>query len=556
MHDVRHGRAPRAMRYLATAAALLLVVAGCGPLERIGIGGGGDEETPSSSPADGGTNAEGEATPPLAEAGTSAAAELPEDPATDPAYSAYYTQQVAWGPCDDSVDGPAALECGTVTVPKIWNDPSAGDLQIAVTRLPATGEKQGSLLTNPGGPGGSGVDFVAGSAETLFSAEVRGAFDIVGFDPRGVSRSAGITCLDDAGTDAYRAETFDLSDPEGLQAAKDAFTELSAACEEHSGDLLPYLDTYSAARDLDVLRSAVGSEKLDYVGYSYGTYLGATYAEMYPERTGRFVLDGALDPRLTADDITRGQAEGFENATSAFVESCLSQGSDGCPLTGSVEDGKEQLRAFFESVDAQPLRTDDPDRPLTGALARSGLLVVLYNDENWPLGVQALNAAMTGDGSTLLFLADLSADRDDDGTYSGNGTVAITAVNCLDHVGVADEQWQIDEAAAVAEGFPTWGPGFGFSQTMCDLWPAQPVREPAPISAAGSDLIVVIGTTGDPATPYDWAVGLDEQLENSTLITYEGEGHTAYGRSGGCVEAAVDAYLLSGTAPEEGLTCS
>ncbi|MFC0674002.1 alpha/beta hydrolase [Brachybacterium hainanense] len=534
-------------------AAVVLTASGCSLIGQLGQGGQGPGSSTSAA-SDGGAPG---ATPALAEVGTSAAKDLPADPAADPAYEAYYAQRVQWGECGDDVDvSTPAMQCGTVRVPRVWNDPAVGDLELAVMRLPASGEAQGSLLTNPGGPGGSGIDFVAGSAQYVFSQEVLAAYDIIGFDPRGVARSEGIRCLDDAQTDEYLAATGEIGTPEGLQAAKDEFAAMAAACEEHSGDLLPYVDTYSAARDLDVLRSAVGSEKLDYLGYSYGTYLGASYAELYPERVGRFVLDGALDPTLTSDAITRGQAEGFENATTAFVEGCLSRGSDVCPLKGTTQEGKQQLRAFFDSVDAQPLTTDDDARPLTGALARSGLLLTLYNDENWSMGYQALSAAMNGDGSALLFLADLGSDRNDDGTYNGNGTFAITAVNCLDHVGVADEQWQVQESAALAEEFPTWGDGFGFSQTMCDLWPAGPVRAPAPIAAAGSDLIVVIGTTGDPATPYAWAQGLDSQLENSTLITYEGEGHTAYGRSGGCVEEAVDAYLLEGTAPEDGLTCS
>lgn len=543
-------------RLSAVAAAAVLVVAGCVPQEGQGPG-----ETPSTGQSDNGGAGSGDGTTDgtsgdgqeLATLGTSAAKDLPTDPAEDPAYAAYYEQDITWGPCDD-VEGGSELECGTLTVPMVWNDPDAGDIELAVARHAASGDRTGSLILNPGGPGGSGVDFTA-SAPFLFSRPVVDAYDIIGFDPRGVARSAGIQCLSDEETDEYLAGTGDMGTEDPLEEGLAWMKRIAEGCQQDSGELLPYLDTYSAARDMDVLRAAVDSEQLDYFGYSYGTYLGATYADLYPERVGKFVLDAALDPSSTLDEISAGQAEGFELATDAFLEDCLTRG-DSCPFKGEPAEAKQQLQNFFDSVEAQPLETSDPQRPLTVSLAQSAVLLLMYEDGLWQVGRDALAQGMQGDGSALLQIADLSSERQPDGSYKGNGMFAINAINCLDHPGIADQDWQAKEAERLAAEYPTFGPSMGYGATMCAQWPVPPLREPAPISAEGAGPIVVIGTTGDPATPYRWSQSLAEQLDDAVLLTFEGNGHTAYGRSGGCIEEAVDAYLLEGTTPQDGLTCS
>lgn len=536
----------RPVRLATALAALTLALTGCSILP---FGGG----STGSVGSDGGSSASGQATDPqLPEIGTSAAADLGTDPATDEKYSAYYSQQITWTPCENY----EGARCGSVVVPKAWNDPAQGDVTLQMINIPAGGEKQGSLLMNPGGPGGGGVDFVGTSGTAVVSESVREHYDLIGFDPRGVATSDPIRCLDDRETDEYLAATYDMLTPEGLAQGREWMQRVADACEQNSGDLLGYMDTESAARDMDVMRSAVGAEKLDYLGFSYGTYLGATYADLYPTRTGKFVLDGAIDPTLTGDDMVAGQAEGFEQAVHAFAQWCLDQGTDACPLTGTADDGVQQVRDFFAATDANPVVTNDQARPLTGALARSGVLVGMYNDQNWGFVAQGLQAAMGGNGTLLLYLADLASERGDDGHYTGNGTYSITAVNCLDHPAIEDEAWMQRQAESLAEEFPTFGGSMGFSGMACGIWPEGPVRKPGEIHAAGSDLIVVIGTTGDPATPYAWAQALNEQLDNSTLITWQGEGHTAYGRSGGCVEDAVDQYLINGTAPQADLVCS
>ncbi|GAA1489193.1 alpha/beta hydrolase [Brachybacterium sacelli] len=532
-------------RLTAAAAAAVLLLSGCTEM-----GGDPGGSSPAGEASDSGQDAPAdEADLPLDDLGKSAAQELPADPASDSDYAQYYDQDIEWGECEDVQSEDA--ECGTVTVPLVWDDPSQGSIELAVGRLPGADEDSGSLLVNPGGPGASGVNFLD-SVPYMLSPEVLSAYDMVGFDPRGVARTAGVECLSDEETDQYRSETAEPGTAEAEDMAEKWSSRIAEACEANSGDVLPYLDTYSAARDMDVLRAALDSEKLDYLGYSYGTYLGSTYADLYADRVGHFVLDGALDPTITMDELTAGQAEGFEKATSAFVEDCLGS-ADSCPLKGDVSEGKQQLQAFFASVDDNPLQTDDPDRPLTGALARSAVMMLMYEDGQWSEGRQALGEAMSGDGAQLLEMSDRSAERQEDGSYRTNANFAISAINCLDHPGIADEQWQEQEADRLAEEFPTFGPTMGGDG--CSQWPVPPLREPAPISAEGADPIVVIGTTGDPATPYEWSVSLADQLSSGVHLTFEGNGHTAYGRSGGCIEEQVDAYLLEDTVPEDGLTC-
>lgn len=540
----------RPARLASALAASALVLAGCSLTS-------GNHPTAASSstttPASASTSAAPGGAPSgkLPDIGTSPAADLKDDPAGDAAYQAYYSQKMAWGDCPDR-DG---AQCGTLTVPKVWKDPSQGNVTLALLRIPATGQSRGTLFMNPGGPGGSGVDFVGESATSIVSKEVRRDYDLVGFDPRGVGSSDPIRCLDDQQTDQYLAASGDLGNAQGVQEAQDWMHRVADSCQQNSGDLLGDMDTLSAARDMDVMRAAVGADHLDYLGFSYGTYLGATYADLYPARVGRFVLDGAIDPTLTGDQIAAGQADGFETAVHHFAQWCLDQGSQLCPLTGDADHGVQQIRDLFASIDANPLPTKDPARPLTGSLARTGVLVGLYSDESWGFIAQAVKAAMNGDGTQLLGGADTGNERDADGHYPNNGTYSITAVNCLDHPAVEDQTWMATEEKRLSQKDPTFGPTLGYSGMACAAWPDGPVRKPAPIHAKGSGPIVVVGTVYDPATPYPWAQALAEQLDNGHLITWKGEGHTAYGRSGGCIEKAADAYLLQGTVPQDGLTC-
>ncbi|MDU4692679.1 MAG: alpha/beta hydrolase [Dermabacter sp.] len=482
----------------------------------------------------------------------SAAYDLGADPAKDERWKKFYDQRADWGKCERAEYQGA--ECATIEVPLKWNDPEGATLSLLLTRVPATGDdKKGSLLINPGGPGGSGAEHVAAYGSMTISSTVRKQYDLIGFDPRGVKDSDGVQCLDDAETDEMLST--DLPDTEeGKKKAKEWSDKLAKACKAKSSDRIQYVDTYSAARDMDVIRAAVESEKLDYLGFSYGTYLGATYAEMYPERTGHLILDGAMDPALTTNEIVAGQAAGFEQAIKDFVTWCQNERGS-CPLTGSVDEGIQQLRDFMTNAGKNPIPTAS-GRKLNETLASTAILTALYSNETWEyvaLGIESAKANNSAD--VLLMLADLANEREEDGSFKSNSTFANVAVNCLDHVGVTDEKWLKAEGERLAKKYPTFGPSLGSEEDGCANWPAKPVRYPKEIHAKGSSTIVVIGTTHDPATPYAWAESLNKQLDNSVLLTWEGFGHTAYSRSGGCIEEMVDAYLLEDKVPDDGAKC-
>ncbi len=314
------------------------------------------------------------------------------------------------------------------------------------------------------------------------------------------------------------------------------------------------MGTQDAARDIDVLRAALGDKRLFYLGKSYGTFLGATYAQLFPRNVGRMVLDGAIDPSLSADEVNLGQAKGFEQATRAFVADCTGQRD--CPLGSDVDRGMQRLRDLLASLDAQPLPTGDASRPLTEGWGSLGIAVAMYDQGYWPLLRQALDQAFGGSGAGLLQLADAYAERGSDGHYSSNQNTVIYAVNCLDRPdtgGLAAVQASLPRYEKAA---PTWGSFLDWSQLPCAYWPVKGHGAPEKIAAPGSPPIVVVGTTRDPATPYEWAQGLASQLSDGHLVTYEGDGHTAYMRGSRCVDKAVDAYLLRGTVPDDGLRCS
>ena len=458
----------------------------------------------------------------------------------------YYGQQVAWKPCEQQ------FQCASVKVPLDYGNPSGDSIEIAALKLPAKGTKKGSLLVNPGGPGGSGYDFVKDSGATNISERVRSNYDLVGFDPRGVKRSAPVTCLTDKERDAAAQQNYNLDRDADLQAYLASNKATNAKCAEKTGPVLAHIDTVSAAKDLDILRAVVNDAKLNYLGYSYGTFLGSTYASLFPDHVGHMVLDGALDPSLSNEELTRGQARAFEKAIHAYVADCLRK--EGCPLTGSVDNAVQQIRDLIQNEAAYPQRAKD-GRLVTGSSFVSGFILPFYNDTNWPLLTQALDSAMKGDPTPMLQLADFGADRNPDGTYSSNSGFAFNAINCLDYPMVTDTAGMRAEEQLLLKDSPTLGYFFAYGGATCKDWPYKNVRTPAPVEYPGSAPIVVVGTTGDPATPVEWAEALRKQLGNASLLTWKGEGHTAYGRSNSCIENAVDDYLVDGKKPVDNTMC-
>ncbi|MEE1622038.1 alpha/beta hydrolase [Zafaria sp. Z1313] len=500
---------------VAAAAVVALVLTGCVPLDP-GTGQGGGQ---ASQPG----------------------AVMPSAPAD---LERFYTQELEWSSCEGSFD------CASVEVPLDYSRPEAETIELAVIRKRAA-KPQGSLLVNPGGPGASGVDTVRDAGTLMFSSALREGFHLVGFDPRGVSRSAPVTCRTDAERDADRATLFSDSE-EDQRRVEEYLAEFAAQCEERTGLPLAFVDTVSAARDLDILRAVNGDAKLNYLGYSYGTRLGAAYAGLFPENVGRMVLDGAMDPSLTMEETTLGQAEAMESSLRAYLAECLRSAE--CPFSGDVDDAVEQLHELMRDVDSRPLTTGDGRVFNVGELV-SGVLMAFYDEGWWPTLTSALAGLFGGDPDPLMALADTSAGRNEDGSYTGNAAAAFYGVNCLDYPMTTDEEGMDADAEELMEASPTFGEFLAYGGAVCAHWPFPSTGQPAPVEAPGAAPIVVIGTTGDPATPYDWAVALSGQLASGVLVSYEGHGHTAYGRSNQCIERAVDRYFLDGTVPEDGLAC-
>ena len=471
----------------------------------------------------------------------------PQTEGVDAALLPYYGQILTWTDC-----GSAGFDCTTVTAPRDYADPSAGDLSLAVIRHRATsGEPLGSLLTNPGGPGVSGVDTVRDSLSLIADEQLTSSYDVIGFDPRGVGQSTAVRCYDAAGMDAF---LYDIPPGKRGSDERDAALEqrqagFAQACEAGSDGILPYVSTENSARDMDLLRAVLGDPTLNYLGFSYGSLLGATYAGLFPERVGRMVLDGGIDPSLPGSASGIAQAVGFENALRAFMADCLTR-SD-CPFGGSVDDAMSDLTSLLQRVDARPLDNGDGRRLGADTLV-TAVLAALYSDQSWPYLRIALTGAQNGDASVAFQLADFYNGREN-GQYSSNTLEALRAYNCVDY---PDEGETDDEAleAELEQKAPVIAP-YWVGPDPCAAWPAPPTGTRAPITAPGAPPIIVLGTTGDPATPYTEAQALAEQLSQGVLVTYVGEGHLAYNKGNACVNGAVDDYLLDGTVPDAGLRC-
>ena len=454
----------------------------------------------------------------------------------------------------------ATFSCAVVTAPLDYANPQGETISIAVKKRVATGGRsQGTLFINPGGPGDSGVAF-AEQASTSFAPELLSTYDVIGFDPRGVGSSTAITCTgadDSAGTvepsAAASAETASGTDSfeEWSEATLQSFRDLTDQCAAGTkpAALLDHVDTVSTARDLDILRALAGQEKLNYLGFSYGTYLASVYAENFPGNTGRMVLDGAIDPALSLAEQGLGQAKGFEQALRTYVDYC--QASTGCPLSGGTDAGVQQIRSLITSANSTPPPTSDPSRTMTGSDIVTALSEYLYTTEqSWPSLTSALDQAINHhDGSAF------AVKEDQDSASKDNSGGAFQAVTCLDYPVEGDTAtWaaQYEEAKRVAPIFGNTSVGMDL---VCSVWGHNGTRKPAPIHAHSAAPILVVGTTGDPATPYAWAKSLADQLDSGRLLTWEGNGHTAYGGDASCVNDAVNNYLLSGTMPKEGLIC-
>lgn len=446
---------------------------------------------------------------------------------------------LTWTPCD------GGNECATLDVPIDYDKPGDGTLSLALVRQPARkpAERIGSLLMNPGGPGASAIDLVESSP---LPAVLGDRFDLVGFDPRGVGRSTPLDCHSHL-QEIYDADPTmeDAADVQHYLAVSRAFVD---ECEQKHKALLPHLGTVDVARDMDRVRAALGDEKLNYVGYSYGTSIGQQYARLFPTRVRAMVIDGVVDTSETGLQGAEGQAEGFSKALDAFIADCDANTCLGQPA-GSVID---QVIAASEK---QPIPAPGADRPATPGVVSLAIGQALYAEQQWPLLTRALQDGLAGDGTGLVRLADVYLQRNTDGSYS-NGFEVYFGVSCTDATWPKDPQVILAAAKATGKKYPRVGEALVNDYVRCALWPVAPEPlVPIPTTIKGLPPIVVISTTNDPATPYASGVRVAEQVPDARLITNVGEGHTIFGQGKDCVDDAVDAYLIELKAPTDGLRC-
>ncbi|GAA4089946.1 pimeloyl-ACP methyl ester carboxylesterase [Nonomuraea soli] len=461
---------------------------------------------------------------------------------------------ISWGACKDLVrpDGqpPAsadpAQQCATLPVPLDYAKPDGEKLDVAIIRVRATGRQRlGSLVFNFGGPGASGVDTLAQAAKSF--GELNARYDLVSFDPRGVERSAGVKCGTGADMDAYTSLDTLPADAATRARTEAANKKFAALCQQDSGKVLPYVGTVNAARDMDRLRDALGDAKLNYFGMSYGTQLGAVYATLFPELSGRLVLDAPLDPSVSFEQRTLVQTAGFQKAYESFLADCVKQG---CELGATAKVANRKVEALMEKLITQPLTVDG--RKLTQGLAATGVAAALYSEYSWPLLEEALKMAMDGDGSALLYLADSYIGRQEDGSYNTQMS-SFPAITCVDSAERPDAATLLRTEEAALKISPLFG-GAG-AGAICSVWPVPGSDQARHVDATGSGPILVVAGKGDPATPYEWGPKLTAQLKTAVLLTYEGEGHGAYVSGDECVRSAVNAYLLDGKVPAAGTSC-
>ena len=484
------------------------------------------------------------ATPPVVPTTT------PEPSATAPpsrGLARYYSQELDWSSCQGD------FLCATLTVPLDYRHPDGDTIDLALLKVPASDPdaRIGSLVVNPGGPGAPGTQYAAQAAQ-VFGQPILDRYDVVGFDPRGTGGSDPVDCLSDAQLDDYIA-----MDPDPDTAAERSsylgwVRTLGRGCVDRSGDLAAHVTTVEAARDMDVLRAALGESTMTYFGASYGTKLGATYADLFPDEVGRMVLDGAVDMSIGARELALEQAGGFETALRAYVQNCVDE-TDSCFLGDSVEEGLRTISSFLAGVDAKPLPTG-LGRDLQVGNAFYGIVAPLYNRDYWYILSAALKQGLAGDGSTLLQLSDLYTSRGTDG-YTDNSSEAIYAISCLDDPYAIPASRVAANLPDFERASPTFGAVFAWGLTGCGGVQATSSVKPRDVHAKGAAPIVVIGTTRDPATPMKWAEDLADQLDSGVLIRRDGDGHTGYHAGNDCVDGAVEGYLIDGTVPEDGLSC-
>ncbi|WP_329053314.1 alpha/beta hydrolase [Streptomyces violaceus] len=457
---------------------------------------------------------------------------------------------LSWGRCKATADAAAPgsdWQCATLKVPLDWSKPDGETTGLALIRAKARGDDRvGSLLFNFGGPGASGVSMMPSYAPTV--SRLRERYDLVSWDPRGVGASEGVRCRGDKEIQAAESVDVTPDTPAEEKAYFQDAADFGKGCQKDAGRLMAHVSTADSARDMDRVREVLGDDRMHYFGISYGTELGGTYAHLFPKNVGRMTLDAVVDPGADTVGHARNQARGFQRALNGYLEST---GQDS-------QEGSRKIADLLRRIDARPLSTATPGRKLTQTLAVTGLTLPLYNKDSWPTLTSALDAAERGDGSELLTLADGYNERDPSGHY-GTTTHSQRVISCLD-------DRQRPTAARTKELLPEFekiSPVFGAflgwdTAGWCHDWPVPGQHDTPEVSAPGAAPVLVVGNTGDPATPYEGARRMADELGKGVgvMLTWRGEGHGAYGSGSDCVDSTVNAYLLDGSAPKDGKVCS
>ena len=452
----------------------------------------------------------------------------------------YYAQEIDWKSCRQD------LQCATLAVPIDYTNLNTGTFEIALLKYEArTSKKLGSLIVNPGGPGGSGVDY-SYAAEYIFSPAILDRYDIVGFDPRGVSRSAPIRCLSDKELDANNNSDSKPDNEAEFQQILQDTKKYVEKCKDKNKYLTSY-STANVARDLDILREALGDKQLNYMGKSYGTYLGTLYAQFFPEKVGRVVLDGAVDPSISNFQQTLTQAVGFDQAFTSFAADCKERKN--CTLPEDRDAAIAEMQNLFNKASNKPFPTKNQSgRTLSESMMVLGTASAMYDSQTgWPQLRRAIAGAQKGYGDTFLKLADEYTGRQSDGSYPNNEFDSGAVIDCLDF----NEPRSVDQIRSDAKAFaakaPLFGPYLAYGGVTCKFFNQGTEVTIEPMTT--SNPVIVIGTTGDPATPYEWAQGLSRLLTNSRLISLTGEGHTGQGQGNACIDDQIDDFYLKGKAP-------
>jgi pimeloyl-ACP methyl ester carboxylesterase len=464
----------------------------------------------------------------------------------------YYEQKLSWVTC-----GESKVYCSTLEVPADWNNPQGDRFKLSIVYRKADGgQPLGSLLFNPGGPGTSGASWVRDSGDQIGTSSLRSHYNLVGFDPRGVGESEPIVkCLGNSEKDEmiYGASAAPVGSAQEVAETRAKMKKFVASCVKNTGPGLQFIDTISAAKDMDLIRAVFGESKINYLGYSYGTYLGTAYAQLFPKRVGRMVLDGAVDPTVDEDTQDLYQLKGFDQALKDFLADCLD--NQDCPFSGSSVSAQARVTKLLADIEKKPLNTDS-GRKLTIWGALTGIVMPLYSQDWWPSLAQGFAEALKGDGTTLLSLADTYNDRNEDGTYASNTIESNIAIACLDSRAPSDAASMASNNRKLLAASSMLGKYWQFGALSCEQWPYPVAPKPASFKAIGAEKILVIGTTGDPATPYWQSVSLAKDvLANAQLITFNGEGHTAYGLESSCVNKVVDDFFIQNVVPTEDPDC-